>query len=138
MDIHFMREILSFSRLRSPKAPDDEVDMGTHSFSYAFMPHVGNNSLQNLEEFCEKEKFFQGSVKQRKREDEDISLTYVALIVFQTGRNFEKLFLICFIVGSHHAFYSFFFHIRMNEFSSLNLRFRFIPECTSEFYSPLF
>eukprot|EP00111_Clytia_hemisphaerica_P022399 TCONS_00065842-protein len=33
---------LQMSLLRSPKAPDDEVDMGTHSFSYAFMPHVGS------------------------------------------------------------------------------------------------
>ncbi len=26
-------------RLRSPKSPDDQCDMGKHSFSYAIMPH---------------------------------------------------------------------------------------------------
>ena len=28
-------------RLRSPKAPDDTADMGTHHFTYAIMPHSG-------------------------------------------------------------------------------------------------
>lgn len=31
-----------FFRLRAPKAPDPEADMGDHKFSYAFMPHEGN------------------------------------------------------------------------------------------------
>lgn len=29
-------------RLRSPKAPDDTADMGSHEFCYAVMPHKGN------------------------------------------------------------------------------------------------
>jgi alpha-mannosidase len=28
-------------RLRAPKAPDDQADMGTHHFTYALMPHTG-------------------------------------------------------------------------------------------------
>ena len=28
-------------RLRSPKAPDANADMGCHTFSYAIMPHLG-------------------------------------------------------------------------------------------------
>ena len=32
---------LSLCRLRSPKAPDDNADMGTHKFTYAIMPHEG-------------------------------------------------------------------------------------------------
>ena len=28
-------------RLRSPKAPDEKADMGTHQFTYAVMPHQG-------------------------------------------------------------------------------------------------
>jgi len=32
---------MSISLLRSPKAPDDTVDMGSHSFTYAAMPHTG-------------------------------------------------------------------------------------------------
>lgn len=32
-------------RLRSPKAPDDTADMGTHHFTYAVMPHNGIFSI---------------------------------------------------------------------------------------------
>ncbi|EEC02744.1 alpha-mannosidase 2c1, putative [Ixodes scapularis] len=34
-------KVLRLSLLRSPKSPDPEADMGTHQFSYAFMPHKG-------------------------------------------------------------------------------------------------
>ena len=30
-----------FVRLRSPKSPDEEADMGSHEFSYAVYPHSG-------------------------------------------------------------------------------------------------
>lgn len=30
-----------FCRLRSPKSPDKDADMGTHSFTYAVMPFQG-------------------------------------------------------------------------------------------------
>lgn len=30
-------------RLRSPKAPDEEADMGSHEFSYAVLPHSGKS-----------------------------------------------------------------------------------------------
>lgn len=33
--------MLMLSLLRSPKTPDAECDMGTHTFSYALMPHKG-------------------------------------------------------------------------------------------------
>jgi len=33
--------ILRLSLLRSPKAPDEQADMGTHHFTYAIMPHTG-------------------------------------------------------------------------------------------------
>ena len=32
---------LMLSLLRSPKAPDANCDMGSHTFSYALMPHKG-------------------------------------------------------------------------------------------------
>ncbi|XP_071483559.1 alpha-mannosidase 2C1-like [Diadema antillarum] len=32
---------MRLSLLRSPKSPDDQADMGDHSFSYAIMPHTG-------------------------------------------------------------------------------------------------
>ena len=35
--------------LRSPKAPDGECDMGTHTFSYAVMPHNGMYTLLNAQ-----------------------------------------------------------------------------------------
>ena len=34
---------LSLSLLKAPKNPDDECDMGGHSFKYAIMPHDGNS-----------------------------------------------------------------------------------------------
>lgn len=34
--------LLALSLLRSPKAPDDTADMGTHQFSYALLPHSGS------------------------------------------------------------------------------------------------
>ncbi|XP_076466498.1 alpha-mannosidase 2C1-like [Babylonia areolata] len=34
--------VLRISLLRSPKAPDDTADMGSHSFCYAAMPHQGS------------------------------------------------------------------------------------------------
>ncbi|KAK3724929.1 hypothetical protein QZH41_005688 [Actinostola sp. cb2023] len=34
------------SLLRSPKAPDDQADMGTHEFSYALFPHSGKILLR--------------------------------------------------------------------------------------------
>lgn len=39
---------LQMSLLRSPKAPDDEADMGKHSFSYAVFPHVGSFQAANV------------------------------------------------------------------------------------------
>ena len=33
--------VLRLSLLRSPKAPDEKADMGTHQFTYAVMPHQG-------------------------------------------------------------------------------------------------
>lgn len=35
-------------RLRAPKAPDANADMGQHSFSYAVMPHSGKQTLYNI------------------------------------------------------------------------------------------
>ncbi|CAL4077404.1 unnamed protein product, partial [Meganyctiphanes norvegica] len=32
---------MMLSLLKSPKAPDDQADMGTHTFKYAIMPHLG-------------------------------------------------------------------------------------------------
>lgn len=36
-----MCSIAVFPRLRAPKAPDANADMGTHLFTYAIMPHAG-------------------------------------------------------------------------------------------------
>lgn len=33
--------VMYISLLRSPKAPDEEADMGSHEFSYALLPHSG-------------------------------------------------------------------------------------------------
>lgn len=38
MRMHYSVDI---ARLRSPKAPDENADMGTHQFTYALMPHEG-------------------------------------------------------------------------------------------------
>ena len=37
-----------FSRLRAPKAPDANADMGTHLFTYAIMPHAGKLHVMPL------------------------------------------------------------------------------------------
>jgi len=34
--------ILALSLLRSPKAPDDTCDIGSHHFKYALFPHQGS------------------------------------------------------------------------------------------------
>ena len=40
--VTFLILLLSlFGRLRSPKSPDEEADMGSHEFSYAVYPHSG-------------------------------------------------------------------------------------------------
>ena len=39
--------VLIFVRLRSPKAPDEEADMGLHEFSYAVLPHSGRKYFKN-------------------------------------------------------------------------------------------
>uniref|UniRef100_A0A7N5ZTJ3 alpha-mannosidase n=1 Tax=Anabas testudineus TaxID=64144 RepID=A0A7N5ZTJ3_ANATE len=36
------RNTMTLSLLRAPKAPDANADMGTHSFTYAIMPHTGS------------------------------------------------------------------------------------------------
>ena len=36
-----------FNSLRSPKAPDDQADMGSHEFSYAVFPHSGKQTTLN-------------------------------------------------------------------------------------------
>ncbi|XP_053742227.1 alpha-mannosidase 2C1 isoform X1 [Synchiropus splendidus] len=36
------RNTMTLSLLRSPKAPDQNADMGTHDFTYAVMPHTGS------------------------------------------------------------------------------------------------
>ena len=40
-----VKKCVGFFRLRSPKAPDDSADMGSHSFTYAVMPHTGASDL---------------------------------------------------------------------------------------------
>lgn len=40
--------MLMMSLLRSPKAPDAECDMGTHTFAYALMPHRGQRHACHL------------------------------------------------------------------------------------------
>ena len=37
-----------FYSLRSPKAPDDQADMGSHEFSYAVFPHSGKQTTLNF------------------------------------------------------------------------------------------
>ncbi|CAL4079511.1 unnamed protein product, partial [Meganyctiphanes norvegica] len=39
---------LTLSLLRSPKAPDDQCDMGKHQFSYAAMPHAGTHQSADV------------------------------------------------------------------------------------------
>ena len=34
--------VMRISLLKAPKAPDTEADMGTHTFTYAFLPHEGS------------------------------------------------------------------------------------------------
>ncbi|KAI9003260.1 alpha-mannosidase 2C1-like protein [Gaertneriomyces semiglobifer] len=40
--------IVRMSLLRSPKAPDQDCDMGEHIFRYALLPHVGSFSESNV------------------------------------------------------------------------------------------
>ena len=41
---------ITLSLLRSPKAPDDNCDMGQHSFSYGLMPYNGNFQANRIPE----------------------------------------------------------------------------------------
>lgn len=43
----------SFLRLRAPKAPDANADMGTHRFTYAIMPHTGKIVINQLQVIME-------------------------------------------------------------------------------------
>lgn len=42
--------MLMLSLLRSPKAPDAECDMGTHTFAYALMPHRGSGDRAKVQQ----------------------------------------------------------------------------------------
>jgi len=41
---------MRLSLLRSPKAPDDSCDIGTHNFKYALLPHIGSFFASNVVE----------------------------------------------------------------------------------------
>ena len=40
-ETEFLLSLTLFTRLRAPKAPDEEADMGSHEFCYAVYPHTG-------------------------------------------------------------------------------------------------
>ncbi len=42
------KNAISLSLLRSPTSPDPEADRGKHQFTYSFLPHSGNFSVENV------------------------------------------------------------------------------------------